>query len=180
MTIVIDASRLEKKRKDAVKARTLRDRQHQYFAGVAQARYVLRKVFRLIEEQAKAAGLDPLAHQALIQIYGSPQMKLRVKEVAERLDIAPAFASNILKTLEERKLLLRQSSPQDQRVTYVAITAQGKELLHRIDEQVHLHVEYFSRRLTQDAREAAISIMMFYIGVSLTAGAARREMGASA
>ena len=169
MTIVIDAGRLEKKRRDAVKARNVQDR-HRYFEGVAQARYVLRKVFRLIEEQAKLVGLDPLEHQALIQIYGSPEMKLRVKEVAEKLDIAPAFASNMLKSLEERKLLVRLSSEEDQRVTLVVVTQQAKDLLHRIDEQVHVHVDYFTRQLTQDAREVAISIMMFYIGVSLNVG----------
>jgi DNA-binding MarR family transcriptional regulator len=167
MTIVIDAGRLEKKRKDAIRARTVQDR-HQYFHSVAQTRYVLRKVFRLIEERAKIAGLDPLEHQALIQIYGSPEMKLRVKEVAERLDIAPAFASNILKSLEARQFLVRLASSRDQRVTYVEVTQQGKELLHRIDEQVHVHVDFFTRQLPQEAREAAISIMMFYIGISLT------------
>ena len=167
MTIVIDASRLEKKRKDAIRARTVQDRR-QYFQSVAQTRYVLRKVFRLIEERAKVAGLDPLEHQALIQIYGSPEMRLRVKEVAERLDIAPAFASSILKSLEERHLLVRLASDRDQRVTYVVVTQQGKELLHRIDEQVRVHVDFFTQQLPQEAREAAISIMMFYIGISLT------------
>lgn len=166
MTIVIDASRLEKKRREAIRTRTVRDR-HQYFQSVAQTRYVLRKVFRLIEERAKAAGLDPLEHQALIQIYGSKQMKLRVKEVAERLDIAPAFASSILKSLEERKLLVRHASDRDQRVTYAVVTPRGRDLLHRIDEQVHRHVDFFTQQLPQEAREAAISIMMFYIGVSL-------------
>ena len=167
MTIVIDAGRLEKKRKDTIRARTVQDRRL-YFQSVAQTRYVLRKVFRLIEERAKAAGLDPLEHQALIQIYGSPEMKLRVKEVAERLDIAPAFASSILKSLEERQLLVRLASDRDQRVTDVVVTQQGKELLHRIDEQVHVHVDFFTQQLPQEAREAAISIMMFYIGISLT------------
>ncbi len=166
MTIVIDTGQLEK-RKDAIRARTVQDR-HLYFQSVAQTRYVLRKVFRLIEERAKVAGLDPLEHQALIQIYGSPEMRLRVKEVAERLDIAPAFASSILKSLEERQLLVRLASDRDQRVTYVVVTQQGKELLHRIDEQVRVHVDFFTQQLPQEAREAAISIMMFYIGISLT------------
>lgn len=173
MTIVIDASRLERKRKEAVKSRTVHNRHH-YFEGVAQARFVLRKVFRLIEEQAKLSGLDPLEHQALIQIYGSPQMKLRVKEVAEKLDIAPAFASNMLKSLEKKGFVVRLSSDRDQRVTYAVVTSQGKQLLHRIDEQVQVHVDYFTRQLTQNAREAAISIVMFYFGISLNAGNATR------
>ena len=69
---------------------------HDYFAEVAEARYVLRRVFRIAEEQARDAGLDPLAHQALIQIYGSPDRRLRVAQLADRLDITPAFASSLL------------------------------------------------------------------------------------
>ncbi len=173
MTIVIDASRLEKKRKEAVRSRTVQDR-HRYFEGVAQARFVLRKVFRLVEEQAKLAGLDSLEHQALIQIYGSPLMMLRVKEVAERLDIAPAFASNVLKSLEQGGHVRRIRSESDQRVTFVTVTPKGKEVLHRIDEQVQAHVDYFTRQQSQDAREAAISIMLFYVGISLHAPSATR------
>ena len=63
---------------------------------------------------------------------------------------------------------MRLASDRDQRVTDVVVTQQGKELLHRIDEQVHVHVDFFTQQLPQEAREAAISIMMFYIGISLT------------
>ena len=75
-------------------------------------------------------------------------MKLRVKEVAEKLDIAPAFASNMLKSLlEEKGFVLRLASERDQRVNYAVVTLQGKQLLHRIDEQVQVHVDYFTRQL---------------------------------
>jgi DNA-binding MarR family transcriptional regulator len=173
MTIIIDANRLERRRKEAARSRKVADRHH-YFEGVAQARFVLRKVFRLIEEQAKAVGLDPLKHQAMIQIYGSPAMELQVKEVARRLDIAPAFASNVLKELQKDGLIVRTRSDTDQRVTLVMVTPRGRELLHRIDEQVHVHVDYFTQQLTQEAREAAISTMMFYIGISLNPSIAMR------
>ena len=166
MTVVIPAGRIERKRKEAVRLRGLVDR-HRYFAGVAEARYVLRKVFRIIEEQAKLAGLDPLAHQALIQIYGSPSMRLRVKDVAERLDIVAALASSILKSLELMGYVARVRGEHDQRTTLVTVTPHGRKLLHRIDEQVHVHVDYFTGQLSQEARETALSIMMFYIGVSL-------------
>ncbi len=173
MTIVVDAGKLEKKRKEAVRLRALIER-HPYFAGVAEARYVLRKVFRMIEEQAKLAGVDPLAHQALIQIYGSSSMQLRVKDVAERLDIVPALASSVVKSLESMGCVARLRSKRDQRETLVTATAKGRKLLHHIDEKVQVHVDYFTRQLSQEAREAALSIMMFYIGVSLGAASATR------
>jgi DNA-binding MarR family transcriptional regulator len=166
MTVVVSPAQLERKRREAVKSREGQSRHH-YFQGVAEARYVLRKVFRMVEEEAKKVGLDPLAHQALIQVYGSPESTLRVKEIAERLDISPAFASSLIKTLVEKRYLARKKSAEDQRVAWVSITKEGKRLLHAIDEQVQMHVDYFNQQLEPAQREAAISILLFYVGVSL-------------
>jgi DNA-binding MarR family transcriptional regulator len=167
---IVDAARLERGREKAVRARGAADR-HLYFYGVAEARYVLRKVFRLVEEEAKRAGIDPLAHQALIQIYGSVAGALRVKEVAERLDIAPAFASSLVKSLVGKGLIVQTRDKSDARVSWVRITKEGRAALHRIDEQVQNHVEYFTRGLSAEQTEAAVSILMFYAGVSLKRGA---------
>lgn len=166
MTVTVNAARLERKRKEAVRARGKEDR-HDYFAGVAQARYVLRKIFRLVEEQAKKRGLDPLAHQLLIQVYGSSETSLRVKEVAERLDISPAFASSLTKDLVEKKYLTRAKSAEDQRAALLSITKEGRRLLHEIDEEVQLHTDYFNQQLESQQREAALSILLFYVGISL-------------
>jgi DNA-binding MarR family transcriptional regulator len=163
---LIDAAKLEKGREKAASARVAADRQP-YFHGVAQARYLLRKVFRLIEEEAKKAGLDPLAHQALIQIYGSETGALRVKEIAERLDIAPAFSSSLAKLLEAAGHVARVRDKKDRRVAWVKITKSGRARLHRIDEQVQQHVEYFASGLAPAQTEAALAILMFYAGVSL-------------
>lgn len=163
---ILDAQRLERGREKAVKAARATDR-HVYFYGVAEARYVLRKVFRLVEDEAKGAGIDPLAHQALIQIYGSPKGMLKVKEVAERLDINPAFSSSLMKSLAVKGLVGTARDKKDGRVSWVKITKKGRALLHRIDEQVQIHVDYFTRGLSEKQTEAAVSILMFYAGISL-------------
>lgn len=163
---VVDAVRLERRRATAVRARIARDRRP-YFQGVAAARYLLRKVFRLVEEQARSAGLDPLAHQALIQIYGSDDGALKVREVAERLDITPAFASTLIQSLEKRGLVLRRRDAEDQRVIWITITGKGRAVLYRIDEQVQAEVDRFTGTLSDSRTEAATSILMFYAGVSL-------------
>src|SRR5258708_22996679 len=118
---VIDAARLESGREKALKGRATADR-HPYFHGVAQARYVLRKVFRLVEEEAKRAGIDPLTHQALIQIYGSETGALRVKDVAERLDITPAFASSLGQSLGAKGFLVQTHGHAGRRATWVNVT----------------------------------------------------------
>lgn len=135
-----------------------------YFQAIAEAHYVIRKVFRIVDEQAKHAGLDPLEHKALIQIFGARGGPLRVNEAAARLDVAPAFASRLIKSLEERRLVVRSPSQEDRRTTHVEATAAARELLDEIDRNVRVHVEYFQRQLTDDERAGALRIFNFYLG----------------
>ena len=84
MAAIINFAKVEKKLLAAARSRESADK-HEYFMTVAHSRYILRKVFRLVEEGAKKAGLESLAHQALLQLYGSAKQELRVSELAERL-----------------------------------------------------------------------------------------------
>jgi DNA-binding MarR family transcriptional regulator len=163
MPINVNFARVEKMSLATVRARNSANK-HEYFMAIAHARYILRKVFRMVEEKARELGLESLAHQALLQIYGSPKQQLRVSEVAERLDIAPAFASNLIKGLVNRKLLKRDSDSTDRRVTVLQITNAGRDLCNRIDEEVRPHVDYFTSQLTPNERETALSTLMFYVG----------------
>jgi DNA-binding MarR family transcriptional regulator len=137
---------------------------HDYFVAVAQFRYIIRKVFRTIDDYAKTLGLDPLAHQALLQVYGSPKQELRVSALAERLDIAPAFASNLVKMLAKAKLLRRASDSSDMRVTIVRLTNAGRELCHEIDSGARLRVDALINQLVAAERKVALSSLMFYVG----------------
>ena len=142
------------------------DETHAYFGNVAEARYVLRRVFRIAEEQARERGLDPLAHQALIQIYGSPDRQLRVSQIAERLDIAPAFASTLVSGLEADGHVVRARDPDDQRVTRVSVTATAIDLLAAIDAAVEFHVSYFAAQIPEAQRARALSTLKFYVGLA--------------
>jgi DNA-binding MarR family transcriptional regulator len=139
----------------------------EYFRGIAQARYTVRRVFRIVDEQARRAGLDPLQHQALIQIFGAGEAALRVNDVAERLDIAPAFASRLVRELAAKGLVSRDASDTDRRITLVSVSDAGRELLAQIDRDVHVHVTYFQSQLSEEERLAALVIFAFYVGVSL-------------
>jgi DNA-binding MarR family transcriptional regulator len=169
LPVVSHALDLDRVRRRGIVVKKSRDAEdkHAYFVGVAEARYVVRKVFRIVEEQAKKFGLDALAHQALIQIYGSPNMELQVNQLASRLDITPAFSSSLVRVLVEKDFVERRRDERDQRVTYVAITEQGREVMDTIDENVKFHVDYFVGQLTQEERESALSILMFYVGAKL-------------
>lgn len=136
-----------------------------YFHGISRARYVIRKVFRIVDELAKSAGLEPLEHQALIQIFGA-DAPLRVNEVAQRLDIPAAFASRLVKSLDERGLVCREPSDLDRRTTLVTATEDGQRLLVDIDTQVQRRVAAFQDQLSDLDRATALGIFAFYLGAA--------------
>lgn len=135
-----------------------------YFGGIAEAHRVIRKVFRLVDEQAKKAGLEPLEHKLLIQVFGAPGAPLSVYAAADRLDISSALASRLIKGLVERGLVDRVPGEHDRRVTNVTITPAGRQLLATIDADVRHQVELFQRELTDDERDGALRIFSFYLG----------------
>jgi DNA-binding MarR family transcriptional regulator len=141
-----------------------RTRTHDYFAGVARVRYIMRKVFRIVDEHAKQLGLDPLAHQALLQVYGSPRQALRVSALAERLDIPRPFASNLVKALVKAGVLQRLPDKSDMRVILVRLTAAGRSLCHEIDERARVQVNVLISKLVPEERKVARSSLVFYVG----------------
>lgn len=166
--------RLQKKTNAAIRARGAPDK-HDYFIAVAQTRYIMRKVFRIVDEHAKQLGLDPLAHQALLQVYGSPNQALRVSALAERLDIARPFASALITELAKANFLKRSSDTSDMRVTIVRLTSTGRDLCHKIDLEARLDVDALISQLVPGEREAAISSLMFYVGPGATGRSPKRQ-----
>ena len=67
---------------------------HTYMHYVAEMRVIIRKVQRIISDCARRNGLEPLHHQALIQVYGAADRKVSIGELQEVLrrkigEIAP-------------------------------------------------------------------------------------------
>ncbi len=139
--------------------------QKTYVQAVATARYVIRKVIRIVEDAARDHGFDPLAHQALIQIFGVMDEPLTVSQLAERLDVVPAFASRLIRDLEVRGLVERQRTDQDKRMTRVVATAKVGPVLAEINDQVEAHTALFHRQLTDDQRQAALVVLAFFVGI---------------
>lgn len=85
--------------------------------------------------------------------------------MAARLDIAPALASRLIKGLESKGLVARSPSEVDRRVTRLAATEAGREVLAGIDRNMQIHVDYFQRQLTDEERMGALRIFSFYLGL---------------
>lgn len=138
-----------------------------FFHGVAEARYVIRRVTRIVDEQAREHGLDPLEHQLLIQLFGARPHEMSVNQIAARLDVPAAVASRLVKRLEEYGHLERRKSEADRRVTNVSLTDSGRCVCVAIWEDVRFHVDYFQKQLDDEAKQIALAVFGFYVGVAL-------------
>lgn len=137
-----------------------------YVKNIADARYVTRRVLRIVDEQAKRHGLEPLVHQALLQVYGAGDKHgITVSTLAARLDVAAAFASRMVRRMAEMGLVTREASEIDRRAINVVATEAGAAKLAEIDSDVHHHVAFLQHQLREDERLSALSIFAFYVGL---------------
>ncbi len=132
--------------------------------AIAHGRYVMRHILHLLDEQAVAAGLQPLRHQVLLQVYGASTPP-SVSTLAERLSIAPALTSRLVRNLEDAGLVERVRSSADKRVISVKATDAGIELLRSIDLEVHEQVFQFHRKLSEESKLGALATFASYLGL---------------
>ena len=135
------------------------------FEGIAEAHSIIRRLMRIVDEQAKAAGLDPLEHKILIQLVGAPD-PVSVKDVAQRLDIPAALASRLIKGLERRELVTRTPRVDDRRSTNLHASPAAVDRLVAIHLAVDRHVDLFQSQLTDDQRRAALEVFGLFLGIS--------------
>lgn len=137
-----------------------------YVQAIADARYVMRRIARIADEQARAAGLEPLANQALIQVIGHRGTELSVSGLAERLDVVPAFASRLVKSLESDGYVRRDQGSADRRVVTVVATELGEATSRSIDRAVRRHIDFFAQQLGDHERTAALDVFRLFVGLA--------------
>lgn len=97
---------------------------------LADFRYALRKFLRFSEQAARAAGLSPQQHQALLAIRGfAPGEKVTVGALAERLCSKPQSTSELLSRLQKAGLIERDASDSDGRQVHISLTEAGEAIL---------------------------------------------------
>ncbi len=121
------------------------------YEHLAAFRYGLRVFLRFSEEAAKAVGLTPQQHQALLSIVGFPEREqITIGELAERLQIRPHSAVGLVDRLENQGLVERHPGQDDRRQVYIQLTDEGKDVLDRlvVAHQAELRrIEPYWRRL---------------------------------
>lgn len=140
------------------------------YRALAEFRYEIRRYLNFSERAARAAGIEPQQHQALLAIKGLPAARpATIGALAERLQIQHHSAVELVDRLEGRGLLRRARSRADRREVMLRLTPRGEKLLRKLSLPHRAELRSAGRALLR-ALEAAIA----HAGRSSGAGDSRR------
>jgi DNA-binding MarR family transcriptional regulator len=113
------------------------------YETLAAFRYELRRFLHFSESAARATGITPQRHQALLAIKGFPgRDQVTVGELAERLQLRHHSTVELIDRLVAEKLVVRESSVEDRRQVLIQLTGRGEKTLERLSS---LHHEQLKR-----------------------------------
>jgi DNA-binding MarR family transcriptional regulator len=103
---------------------------------------------------AEDCGLSVQWFELLLRLARSPGHRLRMCDLAAQVALSPSGLTRAVDRLEEAGLVTREHCPEDRRVAYASLTAEG---LARIEAAVPVHLghldEYFAGVLTPEELE---------------------------
>lgn len=100
---------------------------------LAAFRYALRRFLHFSEDAARAAGVEPQQHQALLAIKGFPEReRVTIGELADRLQIKHHSAVELASRLVANGLAAREPAASDRRQVFLALTPQGEAVLEQL------------------------------------------------
>jgi DNA-binding MarR family transcriptional regulator len=113
------------------------------YERLAAFRHALRCFMEFSQSAARAAGLTPQQHQALLAIKGMPgNVGVTIGDLAGRLLVRHHSAVELVDRLEQNGLLRRDSDGQDGRRALLVLTAKGEAALLELSAS---HLEELSR-----------------------------------
>jgi DNA-binding MarR family transcriptional regulator len=105
------------------------------YRALADFRYEIRRFLNFSERAARAAGVEPRQHQALLAIKGLPRgREATVGSLAERLQIRHHSAVELATRLERKKLIRRSRNNADRRQVLLHLTRRGERLLRNLSQ----------------------------------------------
>lgn len=105
------------------------------YVALAEIRYRIRSFLTFSEAAARRVGVEPKQHQLLLALRGlekgdSPT----VGRLAERLQIQPNSAVELVRRSVENGLLVKRAVPGDRRVVHLEITRRGENILEKLSQ----------------------------------------------
>jgi DNA-binding MarR family transcriptional regulator len=103
------------------------------YQALADFRYEIRRFLNFSEHLARAAGIEPQQHQALLVIKGLPAHRVAtIGVLAGRLLIQHHSAVELVNRLEAKGLLRRARGVADRREVVLTLSRRGEALLKRL------------------------------------------------
>ncbi len=100
---------------------------------MAEFRYQIRRFLRFSEDTARAGGLEPQQYQLMLALKGLPEdVRPRIGEVAERLQIQHHSTVELVDRLAGRGLIKRRRSESDRREVLLELSPRGDKLLQEM------------------------------------------------
>jgi DNA-binding MarR family transcriptional regulator len=100
---------------------------------------VVRVLERTLKEQS---GLPLAGYEVLVRLAEVPEgERLQMQELARRVLLSKSGLSQLFTRLERRGLVERRGDPENLRVTYATITAEGREVLERAQPAFREEIE---------------------------------------
>jgi len=117
------------------------------YRSLSDFRYEIRRFVRFSEQAARAAGLGPQQHQALLAVKGLPPREVAtVGILSERLQIRHHSAVELVDRLEANQLIRRTQAASDRRKVVINLTARGEKLLLDLTRQHYTELRNASER----------------------------------
>jgi DNA-binding MarR family transcriptional regulator len=103
------------------------------YQAVAEFRHQIRRYLRFSDGAVRRAGLEPRQYQMLLALKGLPtDVRPRIGELAEQLQIQHHSAVELVDRLEAGGLVKRQRGAEDRREVLVLLTAAGERVLREL------------------------------------------------
>jgi DNA-binding MarR family transcriptional regulator len=106
------------------------------FTALAEFRHEMRLFVNFSEQSARAAGLEPQQHQALLALKGLAVGERRtISALSASMQLRHNSAVELVNRLEIRGLLRRTSSPFDRREVLLRLNPRGERVLEKLSRQ---------------------------------------------
>jgi DNA-binding MarR family transcriptional regulator len=103
------------------------------YQSLAEFRHLIRRYLRFSEAAVRNAGLEPRQYQLLLALKGLPQqVRPRIAELAERLQIQHHSAVELADRLEAGGLVRRERGREDRREVLLRLTSKGERVLREL------------------------------------------------
>lgn len=114
------------------------------YQAVAEFRHQIRRYLKFSDTAVRDSSLEPRQYQLLLALKGLPSnVRSRIGELAEQLQIQHHSAVELVDRLEASGLVRRQRSTQDRREVLVVLTSAGEKVLR--DLVLHHRTELSTR-----------------------------------